>query len=211
MISMSMISSLGLTFRRALVFLLLAAPPLAAQDVPIAYRIDPVHSELTFRIRHLVSRVTGTFERWQGTITVVPGQWDAGQVAVTIDAASISTNNERRDNDLRSDNFFDVATYPSLTFTSTRVEATGTALRIFGDLTIRGITKPVVLDGEYTGATAAGTPNERLGFQASTKINRLDFGVTWNRIAEGGGALLGDEVTIEMAIAAVRAPVAGSR
>lgn len=177
--------------------------PTAAPSQPI-WRIDRTHSELTFRIRHLVSRVSGHFGDWSGTITVDPANLAAGTVAVEIKAASIDTDNERRDNDLRSDRFFDVARFPLLTFRSTRVEVNGSSLRIHGDLTIRDVTRAVVLEGEYLGRTGSGA-QERLGFAASTRINRLDYGVTWNRLVEGGGSLLGDEVTIEIAIAAVRA------
>jgi polyisoprenoid-binding protein YceI len=198
--------------RRALVLALVCgaatAPTAAAQSAgqPIGmatWRIDVTHSELIFRIRHLVSRVPGTFREWSGTIQADPENLATGSVEVVIQAASIDTRNDRRDADLRSANFFEVETHPTLTFRSTRVEVNGDAIRLHGDLTMRGITRPVVLEGEFAGMMGTGT-QQRIGFNARTRINRLDWGLTWNRAVEGGGVLLGDEVTIEISISAVR-------
>ena len=157
---------------------------------------------------------TTKFYRWRqrflrlnpgrsGTISAVPGQWDSGQVEVVIEAASIDTRNARRDDDLRSKNFFEVDSFPTITFRSTGVTVAGDRIRLAGELTMRGITRPVTLEGEFLGTTGAG-PRERIGFEAETTINRLDWGVTWNRAVEGGGVLLGDDVTIAITIAAVR-------
>jgi polyisoprenoid-binding protein YceI len=178
--------------------------PVAAA-APVRWQIDATHSELTFRIRHLVSRVRGQFNTWGGTITADPASLAGGSVSVDIQTASIDTNNERRDTHLRSADFFDAANHPTITFRSTRVEANGRALRVHGDLTIRGVTKPVVLEGEMleVGGTAG---RRRIGFEAETEINRMDYGVAWNRAAEGGGVVLGDEVTISIAIEAVEQP-----
>jgi polyisoprenoid-binding protein YceI len=179
-------------------------PDAVARDTVVAYRIDVGHSDISFRIRHLMSRTRGTFNEWSGTIKADPADWTTGSVDVTIQAASIDTRHERRDGDLRSDNFLDVETYPTITFRSRTVEVTGTTLVITGDLTIRDVTRPVVLQGEFLGMTATGTPRERIGFEASTTINRLDYGVKWNRALEGGGVLLGDELEISIGIEAVR-------
>ena len=189
------------------------APPLGAQ-VPATspsstpdegvprWRIDVAHSELTFRIRHLVSRVSGTFLEWGGTVVAHPSRLDQGSVEVTIQAASINTRNERRDDDLRSERFFDAANHSEIRFRSTGVEEHEGVLRVSGELTIRGITRPVVLEGEYTGIT--GSPGQRrMGFNATTKVDRNDFRVSWNRAVEGGGLLLGDEVEIQIFIEAV--------
>lgn len=173
-------------------------------DTVATYRIDVGHSDISFRIRHMMSRTRGTFNEWAGTITADPADWTTGSVDVTIQAASIDTRHERRDADLRSDNFFDVETYPAITFKSTKVDVSGTTLSITGDLTIRDVTRSVVLQGEFLGVTGKGTPRERIGFEASTTINRLDYGVKWNRAIEGGGVLLGDEVEISIGIEAVR-------
>jgi polyisoprenoid-binding protein YceI len=178
-----------------------AEPALAAP--PVTWQIDVTHSELTFRIRHLVSRVNGTFGQWKGTIVADPANLSGGSVNVEIQTASIDTRNERRDTHLRSGDFFDAAGHPTITFQSTRVQAQrGGALKIHGNLTIRGVTKPVVLDGRML--DVGGAPGRRrIGFEASTKINRMDYNVTWNRAAEGGGAVLGDEVDITIAVEAV--------
>ena len=180
-----------------------ARPHLIAADTA-TYRIDVSHSRLVFKIRHFVSKVEGRFDRWNGSILTDPTDFSKGSVNVSIETASINTNNESRDRDLRSGNFFAADSFPALTFVSTRVELKGTAIKIFGDLTMRGISKPVILEGEYLGRQGAIGPGERIGFEASTKVNRLDWGLTWNRLAEGGGAMLGDDVTIEMTVAGVR-------
>jgi len=184
---------------------LLALAPARALE-PITWQIDPNHSELTFRIRHLVSRVSGTFTSWGGTIVADPERLADGAVDVTIEAASITTRNERRDADLRSPNFFAADSFPKITFKSTHVAVTGSALTVTGDLTMRGVTEEVTLRGEYGGVTGTPEPRrQRIGFSASTTINRLDFGVSWNRAVEGGGVLLGNEVEITINIEAIRA------
>jgi polyisoprenoid-binding protein YceI len=181
------------------------APTSSAQG-PTTWKIDVTHSELTFRIRHFVSKVRGQFNRWEGNITSSSDKsFDGGSVDIAIDATSIDTNNERRDNDLRSANFFEVEKYPGIAFKSTNAEVAGNDITITGELTLKGVTKPVVLKGSYNGVTtsdARGTV--RAGFEASTKLNRLDWGVSWNRAVEGGGAMLGDEVEITVAIEAIK-------
>ncbi len=165
--------------------------------------IDTSHSELGFRVRHLVSRVRGTFGEWSGTLQVDPARLDQGSVNVVIRTASIDTRQERRDNHLRSADFFDVETHPTMTFASERVERTGDRMRVHGTLTMRGVSRPVILEGEFLGMTTDGQGRRRLGFDASTTINRHDFGVSWNNLVEGGGLVLGDDVTIQLTIAAV--------
>jgi predicted outer membrane repeat protein len=177
------------------------APRPAAPAAPVTWQIDVTHSELSFRIRHLVSRVNGTFGQWKGTIVADPANLAGGSVNVEIQSASIDTRNERHDTHLRSADFFDAATHPTITFRSSRVEVSGRQLKIYGSLTIRGVTKPVVLEGEML--DVGGTPGRRrIGFEASTRINRLDYNVSWNRAAEGGGAILGDDVDITIAVEA---------
>jgi polyisoprenoid-binding protein YceI len=175
---------------------------LAAAQERSLWRIDTTHSELSFRIRHLVSRVRGTFDEWQGTLLVDPADLAGGSVEVEIRTASISTNHRRRDDHLRSADFFDAESHPAITFRSTRVEVRGDDLRVHGTLTIRGIARPVVLEGRML--AVSGPPGRRrIGFEARTRIDRTHFGVLWNRGAEGGGLVLGDEVTITLAISAV--------
>ena len=179
-----------------------SGPAAAAVAAPAPARatwsIDVAHSELTFRVRHLVSRANGTFRKWSGVINADPGRWNEGSVDVTIDAATIDTRHERRDNHLRSQDFFDVANHPTIAFRSTSVDVAGTRLTLTGNLTIRGITRPVVLEGELLGAQG-----NRAGFSASAKVNRLDYGLKWNRAMEGGGLVLGDDVEISIVVAAV--------
>jgi len=183
--------------------LAVAAPaPVAAQQA--TWRIDATHSELSFRIRHYVTRVRGTFAKWEGVITADPRNLEGGSVQVTVDSKSIDTNDERRDTHLRSNDFFAADSFPTLTFKSTRVEVREEELRVHGDLTIRGITKPVILTGAFSGVMKDAQGRERIGFEATTKINRLDHKVTWNRAVEGGGVMLGDEVEINIQIEAVR-------
>lgn len=186
-----------------------AAPRLDPPPAPTrltAWKIDPNHSELRFRVRHLVSRVSGTFTDWEGVILGDPADWKNGSVSVVVRTASISTNNQRRDTHLRSPDFFDVQAFPEMTFKSSSVALDGETLTLAGDLSIRGVTKPVVLSGTYNGLSAGSEGKDRVGFEVSTRINRLEFGLTWNRVAEGGGTLLGDEVTIQVAVEAIRQP-----
>jgi polyisoprenoid-binding protein YceI len=185
----------------------LALGPAAPADTtpPVStWKIDVTHSELLFRIRHLVSRVTGTFTDWEGTIAVEPDDWSRGSVEVRIRTRSIDTNHERRDNDLRSGNFFLSDSFPEMTFKSTGVKVEGESVTLNGDLTIKGTTRPVTLTGSYLGRAPGREGRDRIGFAVSTKINRLDYGLTWNRAAEGGGLVLGDEVTIDVTISAVK-------
>jgi polyisoprenoid-binding protein YceI len=170
---------------------------------PAEYEIDRAHSQVQFKIKHLgISTVTGRFGDFSGSIVYDPQNMAGSRATATIKAASIDTNNERRDNHLRSGDFFDAATHPTITFRSTRVEANGRDLRVHGNLTLRGVTKPVVLQGRLleVGGVAG---KRRIGFEASTTVNRMDYGVSWNRAAEGGGAVLGDEVEITLNIEAV--------
>ena len=130
-------------------------------------------------------------------------RWETAQIEVVIQTASIDTKNERRDTHLRTSDFFQADTHPTITFRSTRIERSGSAAKIHGTLTMRGVTKPVVLEGELLGATKTAQGKNRIGFEATTTVNRMDYGVAWNRAAEGGGVTLGDEVTITMTIAAI--------
>lgn len=170
------------------------------------WRIDATHSELLFRVRHIVSRVTGTFTDWEGTLTADANNWNAGSVSVTVRTASISTNNQRRDTHLRSADFFEVEKYPTMTFVSRSVSVVGDSVTLSGDLTIKETTKPVTLVGSFLGLAPSAEGKDRAGFSVSTKVNRLDYGLTWNRAAEGGGVVLGDEVTLEITISAVKQP-----
>jgi polyisoprenoid-binding protein YceI len=183
---------------------LAASTPLSVSGQAATWTIDPVHSELTFRIRHYVTKVRGTFGKWSGSITADPRNIAAGAVSVSVDAKSIDTNNENRDTHLRSNDFFATDSFPTLEFKSTGVTVRGDEILIQGNLTIRGRSKPVTLTGSLGGVTKDAQGKERIGFEASTKINRMDYGVSWNRAVEGGGIMLGDEVEINITIEAVK-------
>ena len=203
---------------RRLVFAALVAPTIAVAQAapptqagapvdPAAWRIDKGHSELSYQIRHFMSRVRGTFRDWKGTVTLPDAaRWENATINVEIQTASIFTDNERRDADLRSSNFFAADSFPTITFKSTRIERNGESGKIYGDLTMRGVTKPVVLDGKFLGLQSNANGSQRLGFEATTTVNRLDYGVKWNRAVEGGGVMLGDDVKIDIFIEAVRQP-----
>jgi polyisoprenoid-binding protein YceI len=178
-----------------------AAPALAALQT---YEIDPVHSRVEFTIRHMFSKVTGNFSKFHGTIHYDPSAPAASSVNAEIDANSIDTNNEQRDGDLKSPNFFDVAKYPTLTFTSTKITPSADGkLKVEGNLTIHGVTKPVALDAAFLGMGPGLDGVTRAGFEGTTKVDRKDFGIVWNKALDKGGTLLGDDVLINLDIEAV--------
>lgn len=170
----------------------------------VEYEIDPAHTQVLFKVRHLgISTVTGRFARFAGTFAYDPSRPGASWVTATIDAASIDTDNDRRDNHLRSSDFFAVDSYPTLTFRSTRVEASGEGeLRVTGDLAIRGVTRPVVLEVTLEGATTDGEGQPITGWSAEATVDRQDFGLRWNRLTEAGGWVVGDEVRIVLEVEA---------
>ncbi len=160
--------------------------------------IDPMHSELQFKVKHLViSTVTGQFAQYSGEVTTDDDSFTNAQVSLTIDVASISTNNAQRDGHLKSEEFFAVEKYPQITFKSTSVEKTGSdAFKLTGDLTIRDVTKPVTLNVEQGGVATDMYGNTKAGFDVTGKINRKDFGLTWNGVTEAGSVVVSDEVKI---------------
>ncbi len=170
------------------------------------WEIDPVHSEIAFSVRHLmVATVRGRFNRFQGVIEFDPAHPESGRVEVTIDAASIDTRNEQRDNHLRSPDFLDVEKYPTITFVSKRIEPLGdNRFRVVGDLTLRGVTREVALEAEFLGVSKDPWGGERAGFSARAKLNRHDFGASWNVALETGGWLVGDTLDVTLDIEAVR-------
>jgi polyisoprenoid-binding protein YceI len=175
-----------------------AAPPAGVTT----YHIDPVHSELTFRVRHLLGRVPGTFRDWGGTVVIDAANPANSKVNVEVKTASVETLKAERDTHLRTPDFFAVERFPTMTFRSTSVRVQGKAIHLVGDLTIRDKTKSVVLDGTYEGRFKDPWGKMRTAFLASTKINRQDFGVSFNGPFEQIGQI-GDEVTIDIAIEAV--------
>ncbi|MEW8977652.1 MAG: YceI family protein [Symbiobacterium sp.] len=167
--------------------------------------VDPSHSLVEFTVRHLmIARVKGRFTQFEGRIEADPENIPEATIEGTVTAASINTADEARDNHLRSADFFDVEHYPNLTFRSTRIERHGDGYKMTGDMTIRGVTRPVTFDLEYLGTAKDPWGNEKIGFAATAKINRKDFGLTWNAVLETGGVLVGDEVRIELQIEAAK-------
>lgn len=169
------------------------------------WQFDTAHSSISFRVRHmLIGKVKGHFAKWSGSFEATPGQLDAAKTTVTIEAASIDTGMADRDTHLRSPDFLDVGSFPNITFVSTGVRASGDTLAVSGDLTIRGVTKAIVLTTEQTGEAKDPWGNDRIGFTAHTKISRKEFGLLWNALLETGGAVVGDEITIELDIEVMR-------
>jgi len=171
------------------------------------WTIDPDHSNVGFKVRHLmVSNVKGSFDKHTGTVEINDNDITKSKVEVSIDTNSINTNVQKRDEHLRSADFFDVAKYPTMTFVSKKVAKDGKdKLKITGDLTLHGITKQVVLDVEGpTKESKDPWGNIRKGATAATKINRKDFGLVWNAALETGGVAVGDEITITLEIEMIR-------
>ncbi len=171
------------------------------------WNFDSAHSEVGFKVRHMMfSKVSGLFEEWSGDFEFDPDNPADTKVTADIDTASINTRNDDRDGHLRSGDFFDAENHPSIHFESKSTEKIDPAtLKIFGDLTIRGTTKPVELDVEYHGKAVDPWGNDRIGFTATTTINRKDFGLTWNQALEAGGVLVGEKVEVELQIQATPA------
>jgi polyisoprenoid-binding protein YceI len=174
------------------------------------WNIDSTHSGINFSIRHMVvSKVRGRFAKYTGTVDLNDGDLTRSFVEATIDASSIDTGTPQRDAHLRGPDFFDVEKYPELRFRSTRIEKVqGDRYRLVGDLTIRDVTREVSLDVEYGGRATDPWGNERIGFIATTSLDRKDFGLQWNQVLEAGGVLVGDTVDVELEVQAVKAAAA---
>jgi polyisoprenoid-binding protein YceI len=191
---------------------LAAAPQAGAQTAADAslrpssetrWVVDMVHSQVDFRVRHLVGRVRGTFTKWYAVLSTEEGGWKVGNVNVSVQTASLSTGNAYRDADLRSDRFFAVNRYPKMTFQGTGFAATDSTVDVNGLLTIKGHSKPVVLTGLYRGIAKDAEGHERIAFEASTVVDRRDYGITWNE-SVAGTDLVGNDVEITVSIEAVR-------
>ena len=191
--------------RRLLAGIVIAAGLLGSAPAWAAtYKIDKDHTTVGFKIRHLFSKVQGRFDQFEGTVDYEPGKPETWKAEAAIQVASINTNVEKRDNHLRSKDFFDVEKYPTMTFKSTGVkDATPEGAKLEGVLSLHGVEKPVVLNLEVHGVGKDPWGNVRAGFTAITKINRKDFGLTWNEIVEGGQVLVGEEVEITLEVEAI--------
>ena len=168
--------------------------------------LDPLHSELQFKIKHLmISNVSGALKSFQGEVETEEEDFNTAKISLVADMHSISTNNEQRDAHLRNADFFEVEKYPELKFKSTKVEKTGSdTFALYGELTLKGVTKPVKLNVEFNGTTSDPWGGERAGFVITGKINRSDWGVNFNQALETGGVILGEEVRINSEIELVK-------
>lgn len=170
------------------------------------YTIDTSHSRMGFVARHaMVAKVRGNFDEFQGSFHVDGDQPENSSAKLTIQAKSIDTRNSQRDDHLRSNDFLDMDNHPEITFVSTTVTpADDDHFTVAGDLTIRGVTKPVGIDFEYTGRAVDPYGNVRLGFEGKVVLNRKDFGVSWNAVLEGGGVMVSEKVTLEIEVSAIK-------
>jgi polyisoprenoid-binding protein YceI len=171
--------------------------------------LDPTHSELGFKIKHLmITNVSGSFKNFQADVVTNNTDFSSAQISLTAEMGSINTNNEQRDAHLRAADFFEVDKYPELKFKSTKVEKTGNdTFAVYGDLTLKGVTKPVKLVAEYSGIAKDPWGGERAGFVITGKINRTDWGVNFNGVLETGGVVLSEEVRIDSEIQLVKQAV----
>jgi polyisoprenoid-binding protein YceI len=173
---------------------------------PGTYKIDPIHSRIGFIARHaMVTKVRGSFNEFSGSGFFDPEDPSKSHLELNIEAASIDTRNADRDAHLRSNDFFAMDQFPKISFVSTAVEElSDVRYGVTGDLTIKGITRQVTIEFEYTGRSVDPQGNERIGFEGTTRVNRKEWGVNWNMALEAGGVLVSDQVTLEFDVSAVR-------
>ncbi len=180
--------------------------PAAGVDLSGSYTIDPTHSRIGFQARHaMVTTVRGHFEDFEGTFTLDEANPSASTAQLTIQAVSVTTSQQQRDEHLRSSEFFDPATYPTLSFTSTSIEKTGDdEYAVTGDLTIKDVTKPVTLDLTFSGGAKDPFGNNRVGFEGTAAINRKEWGLVWNAALETGGVLVSEKVKLDFDVSLIK-------
>lgn len=184
----------------ALAATLAVASPVLATD---AYEFDKSHTTVGFQVRHIFTMLGGKFQDFSGTIRVDRAKPESSSVEFTIQAASIFTNDAKRDEHLRSPDFFDVAAHPTITFKSTAVKPLGyDVYEVTGDLTMRGVTKRVTLPVTFLGEGKDPWGNEKMGFELATSLDRKEFGINWNKALDQGGFVVGDEVKVQIAVEA---------
>ena len=185
--------------------LLVCSLSLWAQSTAGTYQVDPVHSSVEFKVRHMVSKVSGRFTDFSGTVVGDPAKPAAASVTFTIKAGSIDTKIPDRDKHLKSQDFFDVEKFPEITFKSTKITAKGgDKYEVAGTFTMHGVTKDVVLPVAFGGVAKDPWGKERAGFSLQLTLNRKDYGISWNKILDQGGTLVGDDVEISVDLEAVR-------
>lgn len=170
------------------------------------WNLESSHSELTFKVRHMmISNVSGSFKQFSSTLTTEDEDINSAKVTFTIDVDSISTNNDQRDGHLKSEDFFNAANHPQITFASTKVEKVdGDNYKVHGDLTVRGTTKQIAVDVEFGGIVKDPWGYIRAGFTATGKINRKEYGLHWSAVTEAGGLVVSDDVKFELHVEYVK-------
>ncbi len=178
----------------------LAASPVLAADT---YKFDSAHTTVGFQVRHIFTMVGGSFDAFEGEVQVDQANPAASSVSFTIQTASINTREAKRDEHLRSADFFDAAKYPTITFRSTAVKpAAGNLYQVQGELTMHGVTKTVTLPVQFLGAGKDPWGNEKMGFELTTTLDRKDYGIVWNKTLDQGNVLVGDEVKVQISVEA---------
>ena len=181
---------------------------MATTQAPVkstTWKIDPAHSNVELAVKHLmISTVKGLFTDVEGEIVIVDGDPSKSSVSATLKAASIDTRTKQRDDHLRSADFLDAANFPEITFMSTRISGDESEFEVVGNLTIRGVTRAVTLDVTNEGAGKDPWGGDRIAFSATTKLDRRDFGLTWNQAIEAGGVLVGNDVKVSIDVQAVK-------
>lgn len=211
---LSIVSAVLIVGLAGFTFLRPADAPLSVSSSPAApavadvtsWSVDKAHSEVRFSVRHLaISSVTGFFRDYDAMVDMAPNDLNSLKASATIRTGSIDTGNGKRDEHLRSPDFFDAATFPEMTFESTGIsDVNGTTFKLNGTLTIRDVSKPVTLDGELVGTAIGPRGDERAALTATTVINRKEFGLTWDRLTEAGGVIVGEDVTITIDVQVMR-------
>jgi polyisoprenoid-binding protein YceI len=191
---------------------LLAAAVAAPAQAQETYLVDKGHSDVVFQVRHLVSKVSGQFRDFEGSLRLDRAQPEKSSVEFTIAAGSIDTNLPDRDTHLRNADFLDTEKHPRITFRSTRVAAKGEGrYEVTGALSLRGVTREVTLPVQFLGFVKDPWGNEKAGFEATLTVNRKDFGIVWNKALDSGGVVLGDEVKVAFNLETTRKKEAASR
>ena len=185
--------------------MILGAIAITTAAFAASYTVDNIHSQVHFKVAHLmISSVRGEFNDYTASIEADPSTRTVTAVKAAIKTTSIDTKNEKRDEHLRSPDFFNAAEHPEMTFESTRIVGKGDDITVYGNLTIRGTTREVALKGSFRGENTDPWGNVRAGFSASTTINRHEYGLSWNKALETGGVVVGDDVTIRLEVQGIR-------
>ncbi len=195
------------------IYIALALAALSAPAGAATYKIDPAHSSVTFTVAHMaISKVHGRFDKFSGTLDYTPGETKTWKTEAVIETAGINTGSADRDDHLRGPDFFNAEKFPAMTFKSVKVSGVkGMRGKVHGELTLMGVTRPVVLEVEASGPATDPWGNERLGAVATAAINRKDFGLVWNKVLETGGLLVGEKVNITLELEFVKEKAAPAK